>query len=144
MSDYVRALLEQLAPDTTPPTPLEPPPIHQPRPLQVDQPGFRDWYAKWATREKMNPNPDARGQEYDYRAAYQRGVTPPRTSLGEHWPSDDKTKAHPNRVVGGFDTTTGDRVPGAPRAKTVEELIYLGWDPLTAQQLMSTPEPGDQ
>lgn len=141
MSDYLRALLQQLGPDVSVPAAPAAPDIPIPTPLQVDQPGFRDWYTTWATRERMNPNPDARGQDYDYRKAFRRGVTPPRTSLGEHWPSEAKAKGHPNRVVGGFDTVTGERVPGTPRARTVDELISLGWEPTTAHQLMSTPEP---
>ena len=117
------------------------PPVPVGRPLPVDQPGFRQWYTDWATRERMNPNPDALGQDYDYRAAHQRGVTPPRTSEGEHWPSDDKEQGHPNLVVGGFDTKTGDRVPGTRRETSVEKLVEAGWDRETAQQLVRKPEP---
>lgn len=52
-----------------------------------------------------------------------------------HWPSDFKRESHPNFVVGGFNTKTGERVAGAPLARSVQELVQLGWEPETAKRL---------
>ncbi len=69
---------------------------------------------------------------YDFRSAMMAGAE--RDESG-HWPSDFKRGGHPNLVVGGFNTKTGQRVPGAPLARSVDELISLGWEPQTAMQL---------
>ncbi len=69
---------------------------------------------------------------YDFRSAMMAGAQPDQTG---HWPSDFKRDNHPNLVVGGFHTRTGQRVPGAPLARSLQELIDLGWEPATASQL---------
>lgn len=69
---------------------------------------------------------------YDFRSAMMAGVE--RDASG-HWPSDFKRGNHPNLVVGGFHTKTGERVPGAPLAKSERELVELGWEPATAKKL---------
>ena len=82
---------------------------------------------------------------YDFRQAMMAGAK--RDESG-HWPSDFKydftndpsmtasdRRTHPDIVVGGFHTKTGQRVPGAPLAGSVDELIRLGWEPKTARQL---------
>jgi len=69
---------------------------------------------------------------YDYRAAMMAGASP---DASGHWPSEFKRDNHPNLVVGGFNTKTGARVPGTPLAKSVDELIRLGWEPEAARQL---------
>ena len=69
---------------------------------------------------------------YDFRAAMMAGAE--RDSSG-HWPSDFKRGGHPNLVVGGFNTKTGERVSGAPLAKSERELVELGWEPATAKKL---------
>ena len=69
---------------------------------------------------------------YDFRQAMMAGAK--RDESG-HWPSDFKYETHPDIVVGGFHTKTGQRVPGAPLAGSVDELIRLGWEPKTARQL---------
>jgi len=104
-----------------------------------DEPTFRQWYGDWATRYSMNPDPDDPEQHYDYRAAFRAGVKPPNVAKGEHWPSFGKDEGHPNRIVGGFDTVTGERKPGTPRASE-QELVALGWDPAAAKRLAAMPE----
>jgi hypothetical protein len=91
---------------------------------------FRQWYAGMSKRHGLDPNPE--GQFYDYRAAFKAGAEP--DSVGGHWPSQFKQAGHPNEVVGGFNTRTGERVPGTRQASEVE-LVRLGWDPVTAKQL---------
>jgi len=94
----------------------------------VDERRFEDWYDAWATANNMNRNPDDPEQFYDYRQAFAEGVTPPDVRRGEHWPSEvGKERGHPHYIVGGFNTRTGERVPGTRRG-TVQELIDHGWD----------------
>ena len=104
---------------------------------------FQAWYADAAHKLQINPNPDDPAHHYDYRQAFQKGVrVPPNPPAGWHFPSDaGKADDHPNAVVGGFDTRTGQRVPGTPRAKSVQGLIDQGWSPASAVRLMRTPEP---
>lgn len=104
----------------------------------VDESAFRQWYSTMAQRYGLNPDPDDPSQFYDYRAAFQAGASPDQTG---HWPSDFKIEGHPNMVVGGFHVQTGERVPNTERAKSIEELVQLGWEPETAARLMETPEP---
>ena len=106
-----------------------------PGPRDEEQ-AFRTWYADAATRYDLNPDPDS--QPYDYRAAFRAGAKP---DASGHWPSQFKKAGHPNEIVGGFNTRTGERVPGTPRAKDAAELVRLGWDAETAKKLASTPEP---
>jgi len=108
-------------------------------PQAFDETAFQQWYAGHARRWHLDPNPDDPEQRYDYRQAFLAGATPdPKTG---HWPSTWKQGGHPNLIVGGFHTQTGQRVPGTPRATSAEELVRLGWEPETAQRLMATPEP---
>jgi hypothetical protein len=104
-------------------------------PPTPDEAAFRRWYARLARRWDLNPDPDAPEQAYDYRGAWRAGATPDPTG---HWPSDFKRAGHPNEIVGGFNTRTGERVPGAPLASGVDELIRLGWEPDTARRLWAT------
>src|SRR3990167_10693252 len=106
----------------------------EPGPRDEEQ-AFRTWYADAATRYDLNPDPDS--QPYDYRAAFRAGAKP---DASGHWPSQFKKAGHPNEVVGGFNTRTGERVPGTPRAKDAAELTRLGWDAQTAARLAATPE----
>lgn len=81
------------------------------------------------------------GEEvYDYDAAMKAGAT----NKGGHWPSEFKRDNHPNLVVGGFNTKTGKRVPGAPLAKSLQELIDLGWEPATARHLWAEVQRADR
>ncbi|HYE93571.1 MAG TPA: hypothetical protein VEA38_21250, partial [Terriglobales bacterium] len=98
-------------------------------PAGGDEAAFRAWYAGWARKAGIDPNPDAPEHRYDYRAAYRAGVTPtidPNDGL-YHWPSQFKADDHPNRYVGGVDTKNGrpagvsvadldalDRAPAGP------------------------------
>jgi hypothetical protein len=113
---------------------LTPPRAEQPA---SDEPAFRRWYASMAQRYGLHSDPDGPEQLYDYRAAFRAGAEP---DASGHWPSAFKQPGHPNEVVGGFNTRTGERVPGTARA-TEAELVQLGWEPETAAQLARTPEP---
>ena len=74
---------------------------------------------------------------YDYEAAIAAGARP---DASGHWPSKWKREGHPNIVVGGFHTQTGERVPGTRRMGE-QELIKNGWPPKTARRLAAMPEP---
>jgi len=81
--------------------------------IGFDDPGmeqdFQNWYRSKAEPWKLNPDPDAPDQQYDYRAAYLAGDEPDDTG---HWPSKHKFADHPNRYVDGQDTITGELVGG--------------------------------
>lgn len=100
----------------------------------TDEPAFRSWYAEQSRRYQLDPNPDAPEHFYDWRAAFRAGAKPDDSG---HWPSTFKQAGHPNEVVGGFNTRTGERVPGTLRARSVDELVSLGWDRSTATRLMA-------
>ena len=101
------------------------------------EPAFQQWYGKKAKEYGLNPNPDAPEQFYDYRAAFEAGAEP--DPVSKHWPSQFKKPGHPNEIVGGFNTRTGERVPGTPRASE-QELVRLGWEPEAAKRLAASPE----
>ncbi len=103
----------------------------------LEEHAFRNWYAAMSRQYGLNPDPDAPEQFYDYRAAFRAGAKPDAT---KHWPSQFKRAGHPNEIVGGFNTRTGERVPGTPRGN-LDQLIALGWEPETAAQLVQVPEP---
>ena len=88
-------------------------------------------FQSWMTERGIDPR---EMEVYDFRSAMMAGAE--RDESG-HWPSDFKRGNHPNLVVGGFNTKTGQRVPGAKLASSVQELIELGWEPATAQKLWS-------
>ena len=106
----------------------------------ADEAKFQAWYADAAKRYDLNPNPDSPEQKYDYRGAFKVNAKPDVTG---HWPSDFKQAGHPNEIVGGFNTRTGERVPGTPRLGEAE-LVAKGWDPETAARLAAMPEPAAQ
>jgi len=108
----------------------------------AEETAFQRWYARLAQRWDLNPNPDDPEQFYDYRAAYKAGAKPDPAS--GHWPSEFKRGGHPNLIVGGFHTQTGERVPGAPLAKSAADLVQLGWDAETAQQLWASVDPAQE
>ena len=61
---------------------------------------FQKWYAGWARKTGINPNPDAWQQYYDYRSAYKSGAEPTLADDGYyHWPSKFKDDLHPNRYI---------------------------------------------
>lgn len=103
-----------------------------------DDPAFRQWYAQMSRDHGLSPDPDDPAQFYDYRAAFKAGAAP---DASGHWPSTFKKPGHPNMVVGGFHVQTGERVPGTPRAASVDELVRLGWEPGAAARLVRLPEP---
>jgi len=89
-------------------------------------------FQAWMTERGIDPR---ELDVYDFRSAMMAGAE--RDASG-HWPSDFKRGNHPNLVVGGFHTKTGQRVPGAPLASGVQELIDLGWEPQAAERLWAT------
>lgn len=105
----------------------------RPARAHATEPEFQDWYGQMARQYDLNENPE--GQFYDYRSAMAAGARPDATG---HWPSTFKQAGHPNEIVGGFNTRTGERVPGAPLARSLNELIALGWEPATAKQLWAS------
>ena len=91
-----------------------------------------DEFQRWMGTQGIDPR---ELDVYDFRGAMMAGAQPDPTG---HWPSDFKRETHPNLIVGGFNTKTGQRVPGAPLARSVDELVALGWAPETAKQLWQT------
>lgn len=76
---------------------------------------FRQWYAEWAKKASLDPNPDNPLHKYDYRGAFLAGATPA-VDAGDslyHWPSAFKDDDHPNRFVKGVgDSKSLDRRGG--------------------------------
>jgi hypothetical protein len=70
--------------------------------------GFGDWYAKHAREMGIDKNPDDPRHHYDYRGAYSAGVEPDDSG---HWSSIFKDEKHPNLVVDGVNTKTGQAIP---------------------------------
>jgi hypothetical protein len=73
---------------------------------QTDEQKFQTWYAGWAAKAGLDPDPDSPLHKYDYRKAYKAGAKPeidPSDGL-YHWPSEFKDDDHPNRFVNGVDT----------------------------------------
>ena len=99
---------------------------------------FQQWYRQMADRYGLTRDPDAPEHQYDYRVAMMAGDQP---DVMGHWPSQVKDEGHPTEVVAGFNTRTGQRVPGAPLAGSVEEMIILGWEPKTAHRLWKSVHP---
>ncbi len=98
-----------------------------------DEAQFQQWYATHAQQRGLNPDPDAPGQFYDYRAAFKAGAKP---DASGHWPSEFKKPGHENEVVGGFNTRTGEPVPGTTQLTNVDELVKLGWERPAALELV--------
>ena len=69
---------------------------------------FQNWYKTKVQGLGLDPNPDAKGHYYDYRAAYKAGAEPDKTG---HWPSKYKREGHPNLYIDGVDTRTGKNKP---------------------------------
>jgi hypothetical protein len=76
---------------------------------KTEESKFQAWYAGQAKKLGLNPNPDDPQHFYDWRAAYKAGAKP---DASGHWPSTYKREGHPNMVVGGVNTKTGE--PEAP------------------------------
>jgi hypothetical protein len=107
----------------------------------VSHPPERE-YQNWLQARGVRPQEQ---EVYDYRSAM---MAEAERGPSGHWSSDYKhdytdypemqasdRRTHPDIVVGGFHTKTGKRVPGAPLAGSMEELIILGWEPQTAHRL---------
>ena len=94
-------------------------------------------FRTWAKRLGV-VDPDDPQQFYDYRAAYLAKAQPDETG---HWPSEFKLEGHPDLVVGGYDTRTGEpRVPYR-QERDVEVLVGKGW-PRRAAELMVKAQRG--
>ena len=89
-------------------------------------------FQQWVQANRIDPR---ELDVYDFRSAMQAGA---KRDASGHWPSEFKRENHPNLVVGGFNTKTGQRVPSAPLAGSVQELIRLGWAPEDAAQLWAS------
>jgi len=74
---------------------------------KVDEAAFQQWYSAVAGKQGLNPNPDDPQHFYDYRAAYAAGASPDATG---HWPSQFKMEGHPNLIVNGVNTKTGETI----------------------------------
>ncbi len=77
---------------------------------EIEEAKFRAWYGRKATELGLDPNPDDPRHFYDYRAAWRAGADAkviPEDGL-PHWPSEFKRPGHPNLVVDGLDTRTGE------------------------------------
>ena len=69
---------------------------------------FQDWYASHSRTLGLDPNPDpSERNRYDYRGAWAAGAEPDES---RHWPSEFKLEGHPNLIVQGVDTRTGEPV----------------------------------
>lgn len=68
---------------------------------------FQHWYGTHAKKLGLDPNPDNPLHHYDYRKAYRAGVKGP--DKAGHWPSEFKKSTHPNLIVKGINTKTGER-----------------------------------
>lgn len=96
--------------------------------------GFDAWYSRMSAQYGLPSNPDDPSQFYDYRAAFKAGASP---DASGHWPSTFKKSGHPNEIVGGFNTRTGEPEPGYRQETNVQKLVQLGWEPATAKQLVT-------
>jgi hypothetical protein len=79
--------------------------------VMAQEQAFQAWYAQVAEQYGLHPNPDHPEHYYDWRAAFRAQAMP--TEEG-HWPSQFKTAGHPNLVIEGIDTRTGQPVPLTP------------------------------
>lgn len=84
---------------------------------------FRDWYGGIARQGGLNPDPDAPGHFYDYRAAWKSGAGPDQSG---HWPSAFKQEGHPNMVIDGVNTKTGEPAGGGAVADLGSASKMLG------------------
>ena len=94
---------------------------------------FQNWYRDIASQQGLPVNPDDPSQMYDYRSAYMAGASP---DAGGHWPSQFKRPGHPNEIVGGFNTRTGEPEPGHVQETDPRKLVAMGWDAATALALV--------
>jgi hypothetical protein len=63
---------------------------------EVEDDEFMDWYSELAEKANLNPDPDDPRHYYDYRSAYEAGVTPDKRG---HLSSRFKHDLHPNRYI---------------------------------------------
>lgn len=71
-----------------------------------EEKSFQEWYARWAKKAGIDPDPDNPEHKYDYRGAYKAGVEPAIDPSDKryHWDSRFKADDHPNRFIKGVDT----------------------------------------
>ena len=81
-----------------------------------EEPRFQDWYRDYSKRAGLDPDPDPIAHAYDYRGWWRKmqedpiGYAPQIDPIDQkpHAPSEFKAPWHPNRVVDGVDTITGE------------------------------------
>lgn len=78
---------------------------------------FQEWYKEHARCIGINPNPDDPEHYYDYRGAYKAGMGP---DSSNHWLSVFKLEGHPNMVVNGINTKTGERIGAYTNYKNIQ------------------------
>ena len=97
-------------------------------PAQVEM-EFQQWYKRHADKWGLDPDPDDPQHFYDYRSAWASGAQPDDTG---HLPSTFKNELHPNLIVDGKDTRTGQpafaasHAPVTPMSLFDKALDYLG------------------
>jgi hypothetical protein len=97
-------------------------------PLNSDEEArFQKWYARWAKKTGIHPDPDHPEHDYDYRAAYRAGAEPKISKEDNkyHWDSKYKDDDHPNRYVRGIDTITGKPLP-TPTTQAEYDALAVG------------------
>jgi len=103
----------QISPEAIAPEPEQiSPETISARQMPFNEAEFQRWYQEISQQLGLNPDPDDPRHFYDYRAAYQTGVRGPDET--GHWPSQFKTEGHPNLVIGGVDTRTGQPIEKKP------------------------------
>jgi hypothetical protein len=91
---------------------------------KAEEPKFQRWYAEWAKKAGLDPDPDNPLHKYDYRAAYRAGAVPEIDPSDKryHWPSEFKADDHPNRFIKGVDTKQTGKLPPVP-----DEAEFEAW-----------------
>jgi hypothetical protein len=83
--------------------------------LENNESDFLSWYGNWATTTGLNSNPYDWRHYYDYRKAYEEGVSPQIGTDGEyHWDSKFKHDLHPNRFINIGESLWWDSKYGKP------------------------------
>ena len=78
---------------------------------ETEEDKFQKAYKEMAAKMGLNPDPDDPKHYYDYRALYKETgkLEPDKTG---HFPSKFKLEGHPQMIIGGVDTKTGEPIKG--------------------------------
>lgn len=101
----------------------------------IDENKFQEWYKIQSTKLGLNPDPDDPRHFYDYRAAFKVGVEPDETG---HFPSEFKKEGHPNQIIDGIDTITGEPTQELLKSKSIQDYSD---DELLEMEKLTLPEP---